>query len=87
MAVVTGGVASRVGDVPGDSGTTWPRSQQRRGAQEGLPVAATKQHQTARLRGKVGVPECSDTSGEASQEENHTRCEDEALPTMRTAST
>ena len=26
MAVVTGGVTSRVGDVPGDSGTTWPRS-------------------------------------------------------------
>ena len=53
MAVVTGGVASRVGDVPGDSGTTWTRSQQRRGAQEGLPVAATKQQQTARQRRKV----------------------------------
>jgi len=26
MAVVTGGVTSRVGDVPGDSGTTRPRS-------------------------------------------------------------
>lgn len=26
MAVVTGGVTSRVGDVPGDSGTTWTRS-------------------------------------------------------------
>lgn len=26
MAVVTGGVTSRVGDIPGDSGTTWPRS-------------------------------------------------------------
>ena len=66
MTVVTGGVASRVGDVPGDSGTTQPRSQQKRGVQEGLPVAATKQGQTARLRGKVGVLECSDASGEAS---------------------
>lgn len=53
MTVMTGGVASRVGDVPGDSGTTWPRSQQRRGAQEGLSVAATKQQQTARQRRKV----------------------------------
>lgn len=53
MAVVTGGVTSRVGDVLGGSGTTWPRSQQRRGAQEGLPVAATKQQQTARQRRKV----------------------------------
>ena len=42
------GVISRVGDVPGDSGTTWTRSQQRRGAQEGLSVAATKQRKTAR---------------------------------------
>lgn len=68
MAVVTGGVASRVGDVPGDSGPTWTRSQRRRGAQEGLPVAATKQHQPARLRGKVGVLECSDESSDASGE-------------------
>ena len=44
MTVVTGGVTSRVGDVPGDSGTTQPRSQQKREAQQGLPVAATKQH-------------------------------------------
>ena len=66
MAVVTGGVTSRVGDVPGDSGPTWPRSQQRRGAQEGLPVAATKQQQTARQRRTVCMVERSDASGEAS---------------------
>ena len=38
------------------------------GAQQGLSVAATKQRQTARLRWKVGVLECSDVSGEASGE-------------------
>ena len=35
MTVVTGGVTSRVGDVPGDSGTTQPRSQQRREPSKG----------------------------------------------------
>lgn len=47
MAVVTGGVTSRVGDVPGDSGTTWPRSQQRRGAREGAP---SRRHKAAANR-------------------------------------
>lgn len=68
MAVVTGGVASRVGDVPGDSGTTWPRSSRGGEPEKGLPVAATKQQQTARLCGKVGVLECSDASSEPSGE-------------------
>ena len=36
------------------------------GAQQGLSVTATKQHQTARLRGTVGVLECSDASSGAS---------------------
>ena len=47
MAVVTGGVTSRVGDVPGDSGTTWSRSQQRRGAREGAP---SRRHKAAASR-------------------------------------
>jgi len=38
------------------------------GAQEGLSVAATKQQQIPRLRGKVGVLKCSDASSEASGE-------------------
>ena len=40
-------VASRVGDVPGDSGTTWTRSQQRRGAREG---ATSRRHKAAPSR-------------------------------------
>ena len=43
--------------------TTWVVEE---GALHGLSVAATKQRQTARLRGKMGVLECSDASSEAS---------------------
>ena len=43
--------------------TTWTAE---KGAQQGLSVTATKQHQTARLRGKVGMLECSDESSDAS---------------------
>ena len=47
MTVVTDGVTSRVGDVPGDSGTTRPRSQQRRGA---LGRAISRRHKAAANR-------------------------------------
>ena len=47
MAVVTGGVTSRVGEVPGDSGTTRPRSQQRRGP---LGRAPSRRHKAAANR-------------------------------------
>lgn len=40
------------------------------GAQQGLSVAATKQRQIPRLRGKVGVLECSDESSGASEKDD-----------------